>query len=98
MTNPVRSVSVWNHCITHRALVLSVFGIALPLFALNNLNSIYWTREINKAPFENGVLAPNIVLPGPMKLPVEHALAKGLFTAGTKATRKHWRVSRMGKP
>jgi len=89
MTHPVRSASLYGFIATPlRALVLSVFGIALPLFALNNLNSIYWTREIMKAPFENGVLAPNIVLPGPMKLPVEHALAQGLFTAGVKGDKK----------
>ena len=89
MTNSVRSVSVHGTiAISIRGLVLSIFGIALPLFALNNLNSIYWTREINKAPFENGVLAPNIVLPGPMKLPIEYALARGLFIAGAQGDKK----------
>ena len=98
MTNSVRSVSVHGTiAISIRGLVLSIFGIALPLFALNNLNSIYWTREINKAPFENGVLAPNIVLPGPMKLPIEYALAKGLFIAGKRRQESTGEFHRMGR-
>ena len=89
MTHSVRSVSLYGFiAISIRAMVLSIFGIALPLFALNNLNSIYWTREVNKAPFENGVLAPNIVLPGPMKLPVEYALGQRLIHSGHKGDKK----------
>lgn len=84
-----RRISIPTHLAAPaRAFVFSLFGIAIPLLAVNNLNSIYWTREINKAPFENAVYAPNIVLPGPLKVQVEYALAQGLFAAGRQGDRK----------
>ena len=35
-------------CRSCRAVVVSILWLAIPVFALNNLNTIYWTREINK--------------------------------------------------
>ena len=83
MTSKVRSVSLSPGLAgPARAVVVSILWLAIPVFALNNLNTIYWTREINKAPFENAALATKILLPGPLRAQTEYTLALGLFVAG----------------
>ena len=65
-----------------RILVVSVLGLGIPIFALNNLNTIYWTREMQKAPVDNAMKARNIIFPGPLSVQVDYAIGHGLFVAG----------------
>ena len=65
-----------------RILVVSFFGLGIPIFAMNNLNTIYWTREMQKAPVDNAMNAQNIIFPGPLSLQVAYAIGHGLFVAG----------------
>jgi len=65
-----------------RSTAIALFALIIPLYCLNNLNTLFWLREIQKSPIENAGLAAQIVYPGPLRDKVEYTLANSLYLSG----------------
>ena len=62
--------------------IILLCGFIVPIYCVNNLNSIYWLREIQNNPVANAKLAPKILYPGPLEDKIENTLANSLYLTG----------------
>jgi O-antigen polymerase len=65
-----------------RSTAVTLFALIIPLYCLNNLNTVFWLREIQKSPIEHAGLAAKIIYPGPLRDKVEYTLANSLYVSG----------------